>query len=147
MLCFCLASAAWWSPATQGMGWRSARVITLISDRHTLECHSLTQACRWWVQEGCLLVVNNPPGHLKCTISFPESQTSILCGMKRQRLQIKLSLSMSIYYSHRMTVLPWKLGGSRLHLRTRFMPRLLQCLGILLSFMPHRYSFSDLYKL
>lgn len=38
-----------------------------------------------------------------------------------------------------MITLPWKLGGSQSHLRTRCTPLLLEWPVILQSFMPHRY--------
>lgn len=52
------ASAAWWSPVTRATGWRFARVIMLTLDHHTLECHLLTQPCRWWVLQRRSLAVN-----------------------------------------------------------------------------------------
>ena len=72
---FCQASVAWWSLLTLGTGWRFTPVITLISDHHTLECHSLTRPCRWWVQEGFSLPVNILPSHWRCIISIFKSQT------------------------------------------------------------------------
>lgn len=63
MFCFCSASAAWWNPLTLGMGWRFGRVTTWISDPHTLECHSLTQACRWWVLDKCIQAANHFQDH------------------------------------------------------------------------------------
>lgn len=63
VFCFCSASAAWWNPLTLGMGWRFGRVIMWISDPHTLECHSLTQACRWWVLDKCIQAANHFQDH------------------------------------------------------------------------------------
>lgn len=140
------------------MGWRFARGIMLTSGHHTLECHSLTQPCRWWVLQGCLLAVN-----IFCAVSIFDSKQAkhsmwylltdfilaflleLLVSAAVQKLihgvseWIQKAIT-SILCPHRMIILPWKLGGSQSHSRTRYTPLLLECPAILLSFMPHRYS-------